>query len=281
MYRLMIALAVGIAIVAVGAAVVTIVASRDKPADEPQVAAAPESPPREAAPAPATEPAAAPVRRVPQEPAPAPVEENPAADESAEAAQPADEAGSAPAKERIAALLSSLGPDEQRELQRQLMQRRMNEFRERSKYMLPSDNKLRALRWYKNGQFRLNEAQEQRASELAEVLRPQIDAALQGVWQREEELRNQAIALSRDGRVEDARPLFTELQELQKQIGEVKEGIDQQYQQLLTSVLTPEQIEALGSEDFPYRRVWTSHSGPGQPGGNAPPQIIIRPGLGE
>lgn len=150
-------------------------------------------------------------------------------------------------KARIATLVNSLSEEEERELLRQLGQRRAEKWMETQKYSLPTDFRLRGLRWQNKGQLKLSDAQQQQVTQFGEVMKPRIEAALQNVWAREAELREQANTLREEGREDEMRAVFEQLGELNRQSNDIKQELDTEFRAMLGQILTAEQMEVINS----------------------------------
>lgn len=201
---------------------------------------------------------ATPRRLVTRSETPAPAATPVAAQEIAEEASAADEPigeedlellpQDEDVRTRVAALLDSLTEEEQRELGRLLRDRRMSEWRERRQRMLPSDMRLMGLRYYQGGAHQLSEGQQAQVEALRGQMEPRLQASLEGIWARQQELRDQAQTLASEGRQEEAQALFEQLGQLRQQENEVRQQLDQDYKQMLTGVLTPDQMQILEQE---------------------------------
>jgi len=242
MYRMLIGLAVVVILVVVGS-ILAVVYLGGGSAD----VAEPDGPPV------ADQPAGQPVEE-PSKPVPAVLPEvtvKPKAEPEADAPKPevpepepvvVDPPADADVKTRIAALLDSLSGEEVGELGRQLGERRRREWQERRRRMLPSDGRLQMLRWRRDDNLRLNEAQEQKIVELRAIMNPKIEVSLQDIWAQEEELTQQVRTLYSEGRQDEARAIQEQLRDLRTQSNAAKAQLDVEYTQLLGSVLTPDQM---------------------------------------
>jgi len=179
------------------------------------------------------------------------------------AAETGEEVTTADVKSRIGALLDSLSEEESRELLRQAQARQMRQWRERARYLLPSDGRLQMLRWGRAENLKLNEAQEQKITEFQEIMRSRTDEALQGVWAQEDELRERASALAAEGRTDEVRTIHGEIGRLHQETAEIKGQLDGEYKQLLRGLLTPDQMSVVERGRY-------SPVGAGQPWGGVP-----------
>jgi len=255
MHKIIIALAVVVAVLAVGVVVAVTymgggagggkvsVAQPAVTEPGPAVESSAAAPVAKAAPSPAAKPAAKPT-------APAAKLEAAAGDSSAQ-----NDDSSPEVKARIAALLDGLSPAEQSELMRQMREREAQRMRERARYALPSQFRLQALNRRRDGALKLSEYQQQQVDAIAESMKPKMDAALGPIWQKQDQLRQRAEALNQAGRASEAEPLQQEMRDLRQQTETVRNSLDQEYRQLLAGVLTPEQTQALDSSETPSFRM--------------------------
>lgn len=168
-----------------------------------------------------------------------------------------EDGGDASARDRMRGLLASLTDEERRALMREMRHERMEEFRERQRYQLPTDNRLRMLSWRgrrDDNNLAPSEAQQAQINAIQEGIRPQVEARLQSLWGRQQEIFSEARALREAGQGEQAREAYGEMGEINRQIQEVKQEIDQTYQQQLATILSPEQLKALEEMEVRRRR---------------------------
>ena len=203
------------------------------------------------------EPTPAPEDAVPAEPpAPAPAAKPKLAKASAKSDKKADvaadpapaaDAPKSDAAEKASKLLDSLSPEVQDELMRQMRDRQMARFREQRKYQLPSSWRIQALnfRGGRDPALKLNDAQQQQLAAVNELMKPKIEAALSDYWAKEEQLRQQMDAVQAAGRADEAEALRLQLRDTRTQMDAARNDLDKDYRQMLTSVLTPEQLKAL------------------------------------
>ncbi|MBN2584358.1 MAG: Spy/CpxP family protein refolding chaperone [Planctomycetes bacterium] len=264
MHRILIGVAVAVVVLAVGA-IVTVAWLRpsDTKTTQPVAVAPAETTEVETEPVrrtrPAARPAAAPAESDEEPPAigdaPPPDDMNPAA------------AGGENMDEKIKAILDTLTEDEQRALMRAMAGRMMRDRMEQRRYDLPSDRRLRVLERGRNEAIRLSDVQRDQLNALKENLKPKIDAAMSDIWQKQEQLRQQGMQLMSEGKRDEARTLFEQMNELRQQGEQAMAPIDEEYKVALSGILTPEQQEAVNSaetsDDGGRRRDFG-----GPPGGN-------------
>jgi len=248
MYRVLIALAVVVVAVALVGAVSVVIfrpgaAEPDDARPDVTQAESRSQPSAGSEPPPKSRP---PVARDPQKPRaavdePAGESDGPPPEAVAPAAEPEVDIAEADTRTRISALLDGLSKEEQEELNRQLRDRRMRQWREQQKYALPSEDWLRVLRYRRDGALKLNEVQQQQIDEFREIMKPKIDAALQGIWAQEADLRNQARTMAEAGQSQEAIAVQQQLGELRRQTAEAKRQVDEEFQAMLQGILTPDQ----------------------------------------
>jgi len=142
-------------------------------------------------------------------------------------------------------ILANLNDDEQRALMRAMGRRRMEQRRDRRRYELPSDRRLRSLERTRDEALRLSDAQREQIEALKDVMKPQIEAAMQEIWAKQEELRERASQLMEEGKREEARAVWQEFGPLREQANEIQAPLDEQYKTSLAGILSPEQVEVL------------------------------------
>jgi hypothetical protein len=258
MHRILVGLAVAVAVLAIGAVVAVALLGNgdngDLPNDAPLVVDAGE-PTGEVVDVPLAETEEAmPDVPIVQEDMTPPVEAPPV-DKSGESPA-AEDAADGDTADRIAAIVDSLSEEEEQALVRELQQRRMRRHREIQKYRLPSGQRLYSLQWYKRGEYKLDDTQKARVEEFDEIMRPKIEAALQGMWSQETDLRQQITDLRAEGRREEVQMLYKDLGRLNKEIRDVKSDLDVEYNGMLRRVLTADQMAFMEASSATRYRTW-------------------------
>jgi hypothetical protein len=184
----------------------------------------------------------------PAPPAEAPVAEAPPVAEVVDPA-PAEPVTGEELSEKVKDFLGTLTDGEREALFLELSRQRMARWREDQKYRLPSDMKLMALRWHERGAYQLDEGQKAEIARLSEAMRPRVEAALSSYWQREEALREEIAELHRQKRYEDAKPVYQQYGELNQQMAQARQQVDEEYKQWLRTVLTPDQMSFVESDN--------------------------------
>ena len=225
-----------------------------------------QSPTPPAAPLPAPPVAALPQ----QDESPAPVAQNRPAPQPAEptaaapveaVAEPALPEDSASPDAKAAALLDSLSEEETQAVMREMGRRQMRKWQEQMKYQLPSDMKLSGLQWHDRGAHKLDEAQRARIKQLNDSFKPRLEGTLEANWDQENALREQITAAQAAGRIDEIRPLMEQMLQVHQQINAVKGDLDKEYRELLRSVLTPEQMGYLESNQGYTVQSWGGPAG--------------------
>ena len=266
MPRFLVIIAVVAVSLAVGAVIaVAVVKMGGEPAQPPA-----ETPRATVAAEPADEEPSVPIPAVTRRPkAPKP------AVDATQPAEPGDAAAlEAPADdERVARfrdMVANMSSDDRQLLMREIMRQRGREMAERRKYDLPSDRRLRRLERTRDDNLRLTDAQREQIDAIRDTYKPQLDAQLQDIWAQQAELREDAMALMSEGKRDEARALFEQMNELNQQADQLKAPLDEQYKAALASILTPEQTAEMAQErDTSGRR--GGRRGAGGFGGMMPP----------
>jgi hypothetical protein len=240
MHRVLVGLAVAVAVLAIGAVVAVALLGNGDPGDLPQdaplVVDAGESSEEVVDVRPSETEEPTPDVPIVQEGMTPPVE-----------MPPIDEPGASQAAEdatadRVAAIIDSLSEGEEQALARELQQRRIRRHRDIQKYRLPSGQRLYVLQRY-TGKQKLDDTQKARVAEFDEIMRPKIEAALQGMWDENADLLRQIRGFSAEGRSDEVTMLHRDLISLNKEIRDAKSTLDVEYKEMLRQVLTVEQME--------------------------------------
>jgi hypothetical protein len=143
---------------------------------------------------------------------------------------------------RVKVLLRSMTPQERREMVRQMAAMDQRWAENRAKFALPSQQKLQNVM----GSIQMSDGQRQQLKLATRALRPQLTQALLVYYDRQSQLSNQLQALNDAGLGAQAEPLHQALNEVQTQINTVRDSFDQQYRQVISGILTPDQLKAAG-----------------------------------
>jgi hypothetical protein len=149
-------------------------------------------------------------------------------------------------RERMAKLLDSLTDEERQALVRENRRRDMEARRERRRYALPSDRKLRGLDRLDDA-LKLSDVQRAQVEATQATFKPQIEMALQDVWARQSELGQTMRELWAAGEREEAGALREQFGELREESNKIKAELDARYTESLAGILSTEQIEAMAT----------------------------------
>jgi len=267
MYRILVGVAVVAVVLAVGAVVLVALYSTERPEATPK--------PRETTEV--AEPAApiVPTETLVRKPKRVAPKDKPKVGEKNRVAAAAEAAPEVAASEsidnKVNRILADLNDDEQRALMRAIGRRQMERRREQRRYDLPSDRRLRRLERSRDETLRLSDAQREQIEDLKSVMKPKIEAVMQEIWAKQDELRERASQLMEEGKREEARAVWQEFGPLRELSNEVQAPLDEEYKTSLSAILSPEQTQALqqqGSEPRDRRGMRRGgFGGGGGPGG--------------
>ncbi len=146
---------------------------------------------------------------------------------------------------KVNRILADLNDEERRALMRAMGRRMGERRREQRRYDLPSDRRLRRLGRSRDETLRLSDAKRAQIEDLKGVMKPKIEAVMQEIWAKLDELRERAIQLMAEGKRDEARAVWQEFGPLREQTNEVQAPLDEEYKTSLSAILSPEQTQAL------------------------------------
>lgn len=241
MHRILVGVAVVAVVLAVGAVVLVALHGTEKPKATPTPSETTEVAEAEASIVPTETPVRKPKRVAPKD--------KPKVGEKDEVAAAAEAVAEVVAgkstDDKVNRILADLNDEERRALMRAMGRRMGEQRREQRRYDLPSDRRLRRLERTRDETLRLSDAQREQIEALKGVMKPKIEAAMQGIWAKQEELRERASQLMEEGKREEARAVWQEYGPLREQTNEVQAPLDEEYKTSLSAILSPEQTQAL------------------------------------
>ena len=146
---------------------------------------------------------------------------------------------------KVNRILADLNNEEQQALMRAMGRRMGEQRREQQRYDLPSDRRLRRLERSRDETLRLSDAQREQIEAVRSVMKPKIEAAMQGIWAKQEELQGQVSQLREEGKRDEIRAVFEQYGPLREQANELQAPLDEEYKTSLSAILSPEQTQAL------------------------------------